>query len=58
MISLHYAPDNASLIVRIVLEELALPYETVLVDRSASAQSSDAYLKLNPMVNYSNGCST
>lgn len=45
---LHYAPDNASLIVRLALEELGLPYECVLVDRRAKAQQSEAYLKLNP----------
>ncbi len=45
---LHYAPDNASLCVRIALEELGLPYETALVDRSIRAQKSDAYLALNP----------
>ncbi len=45
---LHYAPDNASLIVRVALEELALPYETCLVDRAADAQNSPAYLAINP----------
>lgn len=45
---LHYAPDNASLIIRLALEEMRLPYETVLVDRSIRAQSSPNYLKLNP----------
>lgn len=45
---LHYAPDNASLIVRLVLEDLGAPYETVLVDRRARAQRSPAYLALNP----------
>lgn len=45
---LHYAPDNASLIIRLVLEEMGKPYETLLVDRSASAQRSPAYLALNP----------
>ncbi len=45
---LHYAPDNASLIVRLALEELALPYTTVLVDRRRQAQRSAAYLRLNP----------
>lgn len=49
MLKLHYAPDNASLIVRLVLEELGLPYETLLVDRAAGAQHSAAYLKINPM---------
>ncbi|MBT8152336.1 glutathione S-transferase family protein [Epibacterium ulvae] len=45
---LHYAPDNASLIIRLVLEELGLPFETFLVDRRTSEQRSEAYLKLNP----------
>ncbi|MDZ7711250.1 MAG: glutathione S-transferase family protein [Roseovarius sp.] len=45
---LHYAPDNASLIVRLVLEELGQPYQTVLVDRRARAQRSPEYLALNP----------
>lgn len=48
MLTLHYAPDNASLIIRIALEELALPYETRLVDRRVSAQTSAAYRALNP----------
>jgi len=48
MLRLHYAPDNASLIIRIALEELELPYETRLVDRRASAQKSPAYRALNP----------
>nr|WP_299352639.1 glutathione S-transferase family protein [uncultured Shimia sp.] len=45
---LHYAPDNASLIVRLALEELQLPYETVLVDRAKDAQNSASYLAINP----------
>lgn len=45
---LHYAPDNASLIIRLALEELGLPYETALVDRRNKAQHSKAYLALNP----------
>jgi len=47
-ITLHYAPDNASLVVRIALEELGLPYEAVLVDRGANEQRSAAFLRLNP----------
>lgn len=47
-IVLYYAPDNASLIVRLLLEELGLPYETVLVDRSVNAQKSTEYRRLNP----------
>lgn len=45
---LHYAPDNASLCVRLALEELELPYETVLVDRRLKQQRSDSYLAMNP----------
>lgn len=45
---LHYAPDNASLCVRLALEELGLPYETTLVDRKISAQKSPQFLALNP----------
>ncbi len=48
MISLYYAPDNASLIVRILLEEAGLPYEAILVDRRAQGQNSAEYLRLNP----------
>ncbi len=45
---LHYAPDNASLCVRLALEELHLPYETALVDRPGQSHKSTAYLALNP----------
>ncbi|MFB9148483.1 glutathione S-transferase family protein [Roseovarius ramblicola] len=45
---LHYAPDNASLIVRLALGELRVPYRTVLVDRRVRAQKSPAYLAINP----------
>jgi glutathione S-transferase len=45
---LHYAPDNASLCVRLALSEAGLPYETALVDRAKQAQNSPDYLALNP----------
>ena len=45
---LHYAPDNASLIIRLALEEIGVPYETVLVDRRSRAQDTTAYRALNP----------
>ncbi len=45
---LHYAPDNASLVIRLALEEMGLPYETVLVDRRQNEQDSAAYRQLNP----------
>ena len=47
--TLHYAPDNASLIIRMVLEELRVPYSVVLVDRQSKAQHSAAYRSLNPV---------
>jgi len=45
---LHYAPDNASLVIRLALDVLEQPYETVLVDRAGRAQKSPAYLAVNP----------
>lgn len=45
---LHYAPDNASLCVRLLLEELDVPYQTTLVDRANKGQRAPAYLRLNP----------
>jgi glutathione S-transferase len=48
MYVLHYAPDNASLIVRLALEEMGIAYRTALVDRSRSEQRSAAYLRINP----------
>ncbi len=46
---LHYAPDNASLIVRLALQELGVPFTTLLVDRhlallEAQAASGHAWL--------------
>ncbi|SNR26113.1 glutathione S-transferase family protein [Puniceibacterium sediminis] len=46
---LHFAPDNASLIIRLALLELDVPFETVLVDRANRAQNSAAYHQLNPV---------
>ena len=48
MIKLFYAPDNASLIIRIILEELAIDYLPVPVDRRKKQQTSPEYLALNP----------
>ncbi|SDW56559.1 glutathione S-transferase [Ruegeria halocynthiae] len=45
---LHYAPDNASLVIRLALDEMGLPYETALVDRTRNAQDGAAYRALNP----------
>ena len=48
MLTLHYAPDNASLVIRLVLDTLELPFRTRLVDRASRAQDSAAYRALNP----------
>jgi glutathione S-transferase len=48
MIQLHYFPGNASMTPHMLLEELGVPYERVLVDRTANAHRSPEYLKLNP----------
>jgi glutathione S-transferase len=48
MYRLHYAPDNASLIIRLVLDGAGLPYRTALVDRATRQQDSAAYRALNP----------
>ncbi|MBL9064550.1 MAG: glutathione S-transferase [Tabrizicola sp.] len=48
MYTLHYAPDNASLIIRLVLDGAGIPYRTVLVDRAKRQQDSAAYRALNP----------
>ncbi|WP_299415076.1 glutathione S-transferase family protein [uncultured Sulfitobacter sp.] len=45
---LHYAPDNASLIIRLALDHLRVPYTDALVDRAAQGQRAPAYLALNP----------
>ncbi|WP_187430230.1 Glutathione S-transferase GST-4.5 [Roseobacter fucihabitans] len=45
---LHYAPDNASMIIRIALEEIRAPYVTRLVDRHRGGQNAPDYLALNP----------
>ncbi|MDF1718925.1 MAG: glutathione S-transferase family protein [Antarcticimicrobium sp.] len=45
---LHYAPDNASLVIRLALEARELPYETVLVNRRTREQDNAAYRALNP----------
>ena len=48
MIQLHHFPSTASMVPHILLEELRLPYERVLVDRTQDVQKTTAYLKLNP----------
>ena len=48
MIQLHYYPSNASMIPHMLLEELGIPFQLVLVDRSQNLHKSADYLKLNP----------
>jgi len=48
MYLLHYAPDNASLIIRLVLDGAGIPYRTALVDRGQRQQDGPAYRALNP----------
>ncbi len=50
-LTLHYAPDNASLCVRLLLDEMGTPYCTKLVDRSLQAQKSESYLKMDNILN-------
>lgn len=48
MIELHYYPGNASLFPHMLLRELGVPFSLALVDREVDAQTSAAYLALNP----------
>lgn len=48
MIQLHYDPGTAAMVPHILLEEIGVPYERVLVPRSARAHKQPGYLRLNP----------
>ena len=48
MIQLHYYPSTAAMVPHILLEEMAVPYERVLVDRSTDEHRRGPYLALNP----------
>jgi glutathione S-transferase len=48
MLTLHHYPGNASMTPHMLLEELGVPYELRLVDRTKQAHKSPEYLKLNP----------
>ncbi len=48
MLTLHYFPSNASMTPHILLEELGVPFELKLVDRTQGVHKSAEYLKLNP----------
>jgi glutathione S-transferase len=47
-LQLHYYPSTAAMVPHIVLEELGVPFERVLIDRSQNRHKEPAYLKLNP----------
>ena len=46
--TLYYSPDSANIVIRMVLETLAVPYQAIEVDRRVDAQSSPAFLACNP----------
>jgi glutathione S-transferase len=48
MIQLHYYPSTAAMVPHILLEEMDVPYERVLVDRSTDEHRRAPYLALNP----------
>lgn len=48
MIRLHYFPGNASFTPHVLLNEIGVPFELVLVDRTQGAHKRPEYLKLNP----------
>ena len=48
MLQLHYFPGNASLTPHMLLEELGVPYELKLVDRTQGAHKRPDYQRLNP----------
>jgi glutathione S-transferase len=48
MLQLHYYPGTAAMTPHIVLEEIGVPFELVLVDRTADVHKTPNYLKLNP----------
>jgi glutathione S-transferase len=49
MYILHASPDSASLIVRLVLEELGVPYQARSIDRAAGQLQSPAYRAMQPL---------
>ena len=47
-LTLHYYPGNASMAPHMLLEELGVPFELALVDRTQGAHKRPEYLRLNP----------
>jgi len=48
-LTLHHAPDFASTIVRLALEELELPHVIALADMDSGALASPEYRRVNPV---------
>lgn len=48
-LTLHHAPDFASTIVRLALEELELPHTIALVDFEAGTHATPEYRRINPV---------
>jgi glutathione S-transferase len=49
MYTLHYVPDWASLAVRLVLEELEVPYESRLVNNDINERDTAEFRRLSPL---------
>lgn len=49
MYVLHYYPDTASLVLRMVLAELGVQHRCALIDRAAGALNSPAYRAMQPL---------
>lgn len=49
MYRLHASPDSASMVVRMVLEELHLPHEVRMIDRTGDTLQSSDYRALHPL---------
>lgn len=49
MYVLHYFPDTASLVVRMVLAELGVQHRCALIDREGGALASPAYRAMQPL---------
>lgn len=45
---LYGAPDNANLVIHVILEELGVPYEMQWLDRTSKEHRGEAYRQLNP----------
>ena len=46
--TLFYSPDSANIVVRMALEELALPYQALDVNRTQEGQRNPEFLRFNP----------